>query len=631
MSSAGNISASAASSFLGDQKSAGAGKGPASGEGSEFGLHLIRSIHAQGNGTGKATPETPFTGDLQSSLVQEIRQRLQNEPGEQPPRISFSWNEEFGGFFLTIEQRGDAEQAAETGEGEGGSSALLSPPAWARGEFQQYLAKTDEPRLALVEDGEVIASNVEGDFGLPTVGSPGEVPPVEGVAPQTAGIDGVLTGEDLPIEDLPIDAGPEVGSENGGAGIASPAEGEFSEAKPAASSNSESAFAEDPPPAGAGSPEEGDRIAASASATAQTQPSSGAEKLPPEIDAGTAGVTNDAVTSDAEETTLSAGPADLDSGPPDAVAVGTGNESGQGGSVQVVSGENQAQNRAAASASATVRDDTSTDRPASAQPVSSLVDPAVVDEALEGQSRYDRPSSDTENAEGKSSAPGEAAVAKAVTDRGLRSGVSAAALTFAAALKGEGGTDEPEFSLSGLQQHGSAPLEFAVGDTGAGAARAAAQIAQSPAQSAHLATQVAVEVARHASQGTNRFQIRLDPPELGRVDVRLKIQSDGSVQAHLTVERSETLDLFMRDQRGLERALDAAGLKIENGSVQFSLKDQGGSPGFAGHDPSGNGGAGDDARGGRQAGADGEHEPSDSVDIKRAYVGVSTGSLDIRV
>lgn len=611
MSSASNISASAASSFLGGQKSAGAGKGPAPGEGSEFGLHLIRSIHAQGNGTGKATPRTPFTDDLQSSLVQEIRQRLKTEPGEQPPRISFSWNEEFGGFFLTIEPRGDAGQAVETSEGEGGSSALFSPPAWARGELQQYLAKTDEPRLALVEDGEVIASNVEGDFGLPTVDNPVAVPPVEGSAPPTGGIDGALNGEDTPA-----DVDPAADSGNDGAGTAASVEGEFSDA--------------DPLPAGAGSQEGGDGgLAASASATAEAQPSPGAGTATSETDAGTANAGNDAEAPDAEEPGLVAGVVGADSDPSNDVAAGTGRASGQDGSAQAASGESQAQSRAAASIA--VRGDTSADRPASAQLLSSLVDPAILDEASEGQSRYDRPSPETENAEGKSSAPGEAAVGKAASDRGLRSGVSAAALTFAAALKGEGGAGEPEFSLSALQQHGSAPPEFAIADNGAGAARAAAQIAQNPAQSAHLATQVAVELVRHASQGTNRFQIRLDPPELGRVDVRLKIQSDGSVQAHLTVERSETLDLFMRDQRGLERALDAAGLKVENGSLQFSLKDQGGSPGFAGHDPSGNGGAGDDARGGRQAGSEGEHELPDGVDITRAYVGISNGTLDISV
>ncbi len=83
---------------------------------------------------------------------------------------------------------------------------------------------------------------------------------------------------------------------------------------------------------------------------------------------------------------------------------------------------------------------------------------------------------------------------------------------------------------------------------------------------------VAAEIARFASKGDSRFEIRLDPPELGRVDVRLKVKDDGTVKAHLFVERSETLDGFLRDQRGLERALEQAGLKTDSGSLQFSLK-----------------------------------------------------------
>lgn len=86
---------------------------------------------------------------------------------------------------------------------------------------------------------------------------------------------------------------------------------------------------------------------------------------------------------------------------------------------------------------------------------------------------------------------------------------------------------------------------------------------------------LASSIATHAKDGHSRFEIRLDPPELGRVDVKLKVGSDGEVRAHLIVERSETLDMMMRDQRGLERALENAGLKTDGSGLQFSLRDQG--------------------------------------------------------
>jgi flagellar hook-length control protein FliK len=84
--------------------------------------------------------------------------------------------------------------------------------------------------------------------------------------------------------------------------------------------------------------------------------------------------------------------------------------------------------------------------------------------------------------------------------------------------------------------------------------------------------QVAFEMVRQAHQGTSRFTIRLDPPELGRVDVRMQVDASGTVNARLTVDRVETLDMFQRDQRSLERALAQAGLDSSRTSLEFSLR-----------------------------------------------------------
>jgi flagellar hook-length control protein FliK len=85
---------------------------------------------------------------------------------------------------------------------------------------------------------------------------------------------------------------------------------------------------------------------------------------------------------------------------------------------------------------------------------------------------------------------------------------------------------------------------------------------------------VAVEIAAHARDGKNHFEIRLDPPELGRIDVRLHIDHDGQVTSHLRVDRAETLDLLRRDAPSLERALQDAGLKTSDSGLQFSLRHQ---------------------------------------------------------
>jgi flagellar hook-length control protein FliK len=94
--------------------------------------------------------------------------------------------------------------------------------------------------------------------------------------------------------------------------------------------------------------------------------------------------------------------------------------------------------------------------------------------------------------------------------------------------------------------------------------------------------QLAVTIATHAKAGESRFQIRLDPPELGRIDVALSVDRSGSTTTTLTVERMDTLDLLQRDSRALERALNTAGFKAEQGSLQFNLRDPGQNPqGFA--------------------------------------------------
>lgn len=84
--------------------------------------------------------------------------------------------------------------------------------------------------------------------------------------------------------------------------------------------------------------------------------------------------------------------------------------------------------------------------------------------------------------------------------------------------------------------------------------------------------QLAFELVRQVNDGNTRFQMRLDPPELGRIDVKLDIDAAGQINARLTVEKAETLDLMQRDQRALEKALQQAGLDGTKTNLEFSLK-----------------------------------------------------------
>ena len=86
---------------------------------------------------------------------------------------------------------------------------------------------------------------------------------------------------------------------------------------------------------------------------------------------------------------------------------------------------------------------------------------------------------------------------------------------------------------------------------------------------------VPIEIGAKALAGNKRFDIRLDPAELGRIDVSLEISDKGDVSAKLTVDRVETLHMLQRDARTLERAFEQAGLKPSEGGIDLSLRDPG--------------------------------------------------------
>ncbi len=85
---------------------------------------------------------------------------------------------------------------------------------------------------------------------------------------------------------------------------------------------------------------------------------------------------------------------------------------------------------------------------------------------------------------------------------------------------------------------------------------------------------LAVAIAARAQGGSSQFDIRLDPPELGRIDVRLGVDGSGQVTTHVTVDRADTLQLLQSQQPQLQQALEQAGLKTADNGLQFTLRDQ---------------------------------------------------------
>jgi flagellar hook-length control protein FliK len=82
---------------------------------------------------------------------------------------------------------------------------------------------------------------------------------------------------------------------------------------------------------------------------------------------------------------------------------------------------------------------------------------------------------------------------------------------------------------------------------------------------------LAVEIAASVHSGKTQFDVRLDPADLGRIDVRIDVDRNGS---HLTVEKPETLSMLRQDASQLQQALSDAGLKTSGSGLQFSLRDQ---------------------------------------------------------
>lgn len=87
---------------------------------------------------------------------------------------------------------------------------------------------------------------------------------------------------------------------------------------------------------------------------------------------------------------------------------------------------------------------------------------------------------------------------------------------------------------------------------------------------------LAAQIARKFNDGGRVFDIRLDPPELGRVEVRLELGPDNKVSAVLSAERADTLSELQRNSKDLEKALADAGLELGEDGLSFSLSEDNG-------------------------------------------------------
>ncbi len=89
----------------------------------------------------------------------------------------------------------------------------------------------------------------------------------------------------------------------------------------------------------------------------------------------------------------------------------------------------------------------------------------------------------------------------------------------------------------------------------------------------HPATQmVAASISRLATAGENKvFSLKLDPPELGRIEIRMTFGKDKTLDTRLVVEKPETWMMLQRDSHALERAMQDSGISTDSLNLSFEL------------------------------------------------------------
>jgi hypothetical protein len=92
------------------------------------------------------------------------------------------------------------------------------------------------------------------------------------------------------------------------------------------------------------------------------------------------------------------------------------------------------------------------------------------------------------------------------------------------------------------------------------------------ARAAPAVVQVAREIVRRFDGTSTRFELRLDPPELGRVDVRLEVTRDHRVTASVAADSQQALTELVRHARDLEQTLQSAGLQLSEQGLSFDLR-----------------------------------------------------------
>ena len=87
-----------------------------------------------------------------------------------------------------------------------------------------------------------------------------------------------------------------------------------------------------------------------------------------------------------------------------------------------------------------------------------------------------------------------------------------------------------------------------------------------------VAEQIKVNITQSAIKGIDKVEIKLNPADLGQLEIKMQIGKDGRLQAHIVASNAETLDLLQKDLSSLKDAFSNAGYQTDDGSFSFSYR-----------------------------------------------------------
>lgn len=90
-----------------------------------------------------------------------------------------------------------------------------------------------------------------------------------------------------------------------------------------------------------------------------------------------------------------------------------------------------------------------------------------------------------------------------------------------------------------------------------------------PIRAGRFGGDLGVEISRRIVSGSSETVIRLDPVDMGRIDVRMSLDADNSLKLVVSADNSSVLDLIRRESGDLIRALSDAGIRSDSQHLRF--------------------------------------------------------------